>query len=158
MEAMIASTVLAVAVVGISGLLSSSYAQSTGQDARATALLLARQLMEEISAHPVALAGGAPSKPGWNSGENDRRKYDTVDDYNGYTDQSNGLKSLADRSISIGEGKVFTRSVFVTSGVRPSGHTVAPGGDFMVVRVTVSAPDVKPVVITRFFANVGLAR
>lgn len=158
MEAMIASTVLAVAVVGISGLLSSSYAQSSRQEQSAITLSLARQLMEEIRARPLALPDGSASLPGWSSGVTDHRLYDTVDDYNGYTDQSNALTTLAGLSVNIGGGEIFTRSVSVTSGVRPTGHTVAPSGDFAVVRVTVTSPRGQSVTISQFLTKVNVER
>src|SRR5215207_5072256 len=90
-ESLIASVVLAAAVVGIAGTLAASYQQDTVRGNITTAINLAQQLMEEIAARPLELTSGATNKPGWSSGQTDRRQYDTIDDYNGYTDFSSSI-------------------------------------------------------------------
>ena len=157
MEAMAATTILSLAVVGISNVMTVSYGQMTGQDSQSTALALARQLMEEISARPLVLPTGAGSNPGWASGVHDRRLYDTIDDYNGYTDSSNSLTTLAGRSVSIGGGTNYTRSVSVASGIRPVGHTVAPAADFVAVTVTVIGGG-RTVTLSEFVTATVIAR
>lgn len=157
MEAMAATTILSLAVVGISNVMTVSYGQMTGQESQATALALARQLMEEISARPLALPTETASNPGWSSGIRDRRLYDTVDDYNGYTDSSNSLTTLAGRSVTIGGTTTYTRSVAIATGVRPLNHTVAPASDFVAVTVTVTGGG-HTVNLSEFMAATTIAR
>jgi hypothetical protein len=88
----------------------------------------------------------------------DRRLYDSIDDYNGYSDSSNALTTLAGRSISIGGSETFTRAVSVTSGVRPVGHTVAPAGDFAVVKVTVTGSGGSSVTLSQLMMRTTYTR
>src|SRR6266480_2651488 len=91
-EALIASVVLAASVIGISSVISASYQNSSGYGNSATALGLAQELMEEISSKPTVLASGVTNQPGWPI-QTDRTQYDTVDDYNGYSDISSSIKT-----------------------------------------------------------------
>src|SRR5882757_4614392 len=80
-EAMIAVFVLAVGTCGIAQLLGSSAQQAEAMRIHATELELAKQLMDEIAAHPVNDWSGNISL-GHETGET-RATYDQVDDYNG---------------------------------------------------------------------------
>ncbi len=85
MEALLASTMLA---MGASAVLLpfSVGAQSETEDARRTfALYLGRELMEEIISKPFDdPAGGGGLGP--DGGESSRALFDNIDDYNGYED------------------------------------------------------------------------
>src|SRR5436190_20655919 len=93
-ESLTASVVLAAAVVGIAGSLSASYQQSAVHGDSAIALDLARELMEEVSAKPFDPATGATNAAGWPS-VTDRTLYDTIDDYNGYSDSGATIKMFS---------------------------------------------------------------
>ena len=62
-ESLIATVILAIAVVGIAGTLAATYQQSKEQTSSAEATQLARQLMEEISAKPFALPATRSPSP-----------------------------------------------------------------------------------------------
>jgi Tfp pilus assembly major pilin PilA len=137
-EAMIASVVLAICAVGIASVLGASYQQSAVRGNMGTAMSLAQQLMEEISGKPLD-APASPDKPGWSSGVTDRRLYDTVDDFNGYTDVGSAIQTSDGTPVDLGDGGSYTRIVSVQSNAKPSG---LPGNaaDFVLVTVTVKMP------------------
>jgi prepilin-type N-terminal cleavage/methylation domain-containing protein len=156
-ESLIASVVLAVAVVGISGTLASSYQQSKDQVSSAEATQLARQLMEEISGKPFEVPqGSANNAVGWSGGNRNRATYDDVQDYHGFTDTSTSITTLGGATQSFGTAGPYTRSVTVTAGPVPVGHT-APAADFKRVTVTVTRPRGTPVVISKYFTRATLA-
>jgi prepilin-type N-terminal cleavage/methylation domain-containing protein len=152
-ESLTASVVLAIAVVGISTSLSASYQQSAVQEDSATALDLARELMEEVSAKPFEVTGTNAS--GWPT-VTDRTLYDTIDDYNGYTDNSSTIKMYSGTTIDVGNGGAFTRSVSVTNTV-PTGLT-GTASDFAVVTVTVKTPHADAVTLTQLCMKSTLVR
>jgi len=140
-ESLIASVVLAIAIVAISGTLAASYQQNTTRGNTTTAINLAQQLMEEIAAKPIALPADQVNKPGWPQGQTDRRLYDTVDDYNGYADFSSSIQAADGTTVNLSNGSngSFQRSVTVQSGAVPAGLT-GPPADFVMVTVTVKMP------------------
>jgi Tfp pilus assembly protein PilV len=89
-ESLIASVVLAIAVVGVATTIAASHQQSRQLQIQAATVAAARQLMEEIAAKPLV---DSDPTPGWPV-VTDRSLYDTVADYSGYTDAS-PLQSLA---------------------------------------------------------------
>src|SRR6478672_4443816 len=99
---MIASVVLAAAVIGIGGLLAASYQQTAVRGDTSSGLTMAQQLMEEIASKPLD-PPSLPNKPGWSAGQTDRTQYDTIDDYNGYTDLSSSLAMRDGNSIQMGK-------------------------------------------------------
>ncbi|MGB7161415.1 MAG: prepilin-type N-terminal cleavage/methylation domain-containing protein [Tepidisphaeraceae bacterium] len=154
-ESLIASVVLAVAVVGVAGTLAASYQQSRDQVAVAEATAFARQMLEEISARPVVVVAPNPTaNAGWTSGNTNRATYDDVDDYNGYTDVSTSVKTLAGATQSIGTMGPYTRTVSV-AGVVPAGHTTS---DLKLVQVTVTRPTGPPVVLAKVFTRAVVAQ
>jgi len=156
-ESLIASVVLAVAVVGIAGTIAASYQQSKDQVSVAEATQLARQLIEEISARPFEVpAGSASNAVGWSGGNANRSLYDDVSDYDGYTDDSTAIAIPGGGTRSFGTAGPYTRSVSVTSGPVPQGHT-APAVDFKHVKVTVTRPRGPAITISKVFARANLA-
>ena len=138
-ESLIASVVLAIAIVAISGTLAASYQQNAIRDHTTTALTLAQQLMEEIAAKPISLPSGQTNKPGWQQGQTDRRHYDTIDDYNGYADFSSAIQAADGSTVNLSDDGSYQRSVKVQSGAVPAGLT-GPPEDFVMVTVTVKMP------------------
>jgi Tfp pilus assembly protein PilV len=148
---------MAVAVVGIAGTLAASYQQDTVRGNTTTALNLAQQLMEEIAAKPIELASGVTNKPGWSSGQTDRRLYDTIDDYNGYTDFSGSIQTASGTTLNLSDGGSYERSVTVTSNALPSGLT-GPSSDFVLVTVTVTMPHNQSTSVSQVFTRVTYYR
>jgi hypothetical protein len=80
---MIASCVLAIAVIGVAGALAASYQASQFAQSSQITVSYARQLCEEIASVPFSVSGS--NNPGWPANTN-RLAYDTVDDFDGYSD------------------------------------------------------------------------
>jgi prepilin-type N-terminal cleavage/methylation domain-containing protein len=83
-ESLIASVVLAIAVVGVVTTITASHQQAAASQSDSQAVALARQLMEEIASKPL-LAPAADPTPGWPT-ETNRANYDSVNDYANYQD------------------------------------------------------------------------
>jgi Tfp pilus assembly protein PilV len=171
-EALMASAVLAIAVIAIGTSLSTSVGQSAVVEQDSTSLLLARQLMEEIAAKPfvdpttgtvttnatalanaAALAATAGSSP-----TPVRASYNDVGDYHGYTDTvdaSHPATSLQGKTAAVTNNRKYTRSVTVEFRSTPNGSAVT-SGDLAVITVTVKSPSGRSVVITRVATNTTL--
>ena len=152
---MIASVVLAASVIGISATLSASYKQTSVRGNQSTALALAQQLMEEISCRPLSVSGS--DQPGWSGGQTNRANYDSVDDYNGYTDVSSAIAARDGSTYDLGDGGSYTRAVAVTSNALPSGLT-GTASDFMLVTITVQMPHSQSVSISQLFTKANVSR
>ncbi len=139
MEAMIASVVLAVAAAGIVDLLLSAQQQQRALQENATAVLLARQLMEKIARYPFGTATGSPIT--------------CANQFNGYSDSTSAITTLSGQSISPGGDGVYTRSVAITPAPIPAGCP-APASDLQLVTVTVTTPSKQTVSLSRMLTNV----
>lgn len=157
-ESLIASVVLALGVVGLSGTLAGSYQQTTALRQTATAVALGRQLLEEIAAKPLAdpTTGSTATGPG--PGETSRALFDNVGDYDRYTDASTAMPTLAGGSVDATGGEVYTRQVSVSLGASPTGDSTSPGTDFALVTVTVTTPAGQTVWLSRVVANSTFTR
>ncbi len=150
-EALIASVVLAVCVMGVAATLAASSQQTQVMDESSIATMLGRQLMEEIASKPFPISG-VTTNPGWPT-SSDRSTYDDAADYDGYTDQT-PITTLSGQQID--PGGTYTRSVAVTRRVNPSD---TPGvGNFALVTVTVTEPCGKQAALSRLMANVTQSR
>ena len=158
-ESLIASVVLAIAIVAISGTLAASYQQNTTRGNTTTAINLAQQLMEEITAKPIALPPDQVNKPGWPQGQTDRRLYDTVDDYHGYADFSGSVQAADGTTVNLSNcsNGSFQRRVTVQSGAVPAGLT-GPPADFVMVTVTVTMPQNQNVSVSQLVTRVTRLR
>ena len=155
---MLASAVLAIAVVGISSVLAASYQQSSVRGNTGTALSLAQQLMEEISSKPLD-PPTSQNQPGWSTGHTDKSQYDTVDDYDGYTDFSSGIQTADGSTVDMGDGGSYTRVVSVTPNARPAGvPATAPQSDFVLVTVTVKMPHHQQISLSQLMTRATLTR
>jgi len=153
---MIASVVLAVAVIGISWTLAASYQQSEVRGNKTTALSLAQQLMEEIASKPMDPPSSG-DHAGWSAGVTNRSLYDTIDDYNGYSDVSSALPMGDATTIDAGDGGAYTRTVTVTSNALPSGLT-GTSSDFLLVTVTISMPQHQSMSLSQLFTRAAILR
>jgi Tfp pilus assembly protein PilV len=153
-EGLMASVVLAAAVIGIAGSLGAAYKQNSATEDSCVALDLARELMEEVSAKPFDTTG--TNAAGWPT-VSDRKLYDTIDDYNGYHDSSDAIPMWNGTNIDAGNGTVFTRAVSITSNARPTGLT-GTTSDFVLVTVTVTAPSGQTYSISQLCTRFTVAR
>jgi prepilin-type N-terminal cleavage/methylation domain-containing protein len=172
-ESLIASVVLAIAVVAVSGSILASQSQNTTQFEDTMALNLARELMEEIAAVPLSTADASS----WPS-VTDRTQYDRVNDFNGYSDivkiplrlsSSNvsGSVSLSSARPSVTvvtsgsptlSAEQYRRTVSISYPTTPvSGATVA-AGDFAIVTVTVQSANGNAVTLPRLFTRTTVKR
>jgi Tfp pilus assembly protein PilV len=151
-EALIASVVLAISVVGIAAALACSSQQSLATDETAVTTALGKQLLEEIAAKPFPIAG-VTTNPGWSAGNRDRSTYDDAADYNGYTDTT-PITTLAGATIN--PGGPYARSVAFVQRVNPSD---TPGnGDFGLITVSVTGPSGTTTLFSRIVTNVNTVR
>jgi hypothetical protein len=148
---MMASTLLAIAVVGIAGPLGAACEQSRMGDERGAALVLARELMEEIVAKPLC-DGGSTCHLGPESGETDRSKFDSADDYHLYHDTTTELKDLANQTLAYPASQVYSRDVTVEYRTSLNGSSTT-AGDFGLVTVKVTTPHKQVVQIWRLMTR-----
>jgi hypothetical protein len=153
---MMAATLLAIAVVGIAGPLGAAAEQNRQGQERGAALVLARELMEEIVARPLC-DGGTTCHLGPESNECDRTQYDSADDYNGYSDTTKELKNYSNKSIPFDRANLYTRKVTVAYRTSPSGASTT-SGDYGMVTVSVTTPHNQVVQIWRLLTKETLTR
>ena len=146
-ESLIASVVLAIAVVGVAGTIAASHQQTAALEEDSIAVAAARQLMEEIAAKPLA---AADATPGWSLGQKDRALYDTIGDYHGL-DETSPVATLEGVKMTIGS-RTFVRRVTVTYPTSVFGTTVA-AGEFAQIEVTVKGPVGRAVTLKRLVAR-----
>lgn len=157
LEAMIASMILALATVAVLGPVMASHQQAEEIDEGSQALVLAQQLMEEITAKPFADPTDGNTVMGPEMDETDRSLFDNVDDYNGYRDRSRSLQARSGANVGDAAGGAYERSVNVEYRLSPAGGVVV-SGDFALVTVTVTSPDRAPVRVYKLVARVPLKR
>lgn len=151
-EALIASVVLALSVVGIADALACSSQQAITTNQAAITTALGKQLLEEIASKPFPIPG-VTTNPGWSQGNHNRATYDDAADYNGYTDQT-PITTLSGASID--PGGLYTRSVAYVQRINPSAN---PGnGDFALITVMVTDPTGAATAFSRLISNVTLTR
>lgn len=150
-ESLLAAVVLAIAVIAVSATLSASQAHVNAIENGSRAASLARQLMEEIAAKPFVAVDATPGWPGVTS----RASYDTVNDYDGYTDTT--PLPMLDGEPSGAGGAGFTRSVTFHYPATLFG-TTPHAGDFVIVDVAVRDPSGVACTLRRLFAQVDLDR
>lgn len=151
-EALIASVLLCVLVVGIAGTLAASSNAAMVASESATATMLARQLIEEIAGKAFPQAG-VTTAPGWSAGTQSRSGYDDAADYDGYTDTT-PVSTLGGGTVSVSGS--YTRTVSFTQRTGVSGPS--GGGDFGLVTVTVTTPSGATVQVSRLMTNVIRSR
>lgn len=148
LEALIASVILAILVLGVFGSLSAAYQQNASVRADATAILLARQLADEIVSKPFDSTLGAAPAP--------RSGYTNVSNYDGYSDTSTSMPLLAGGSLDVTGSDTYSRSVSVTKGVEPSINAAGPADAFAIVTITVTCPNGQIISIPELVANYSL--
>jgi Tfp pilus assembly protein PilV len=140
-EALIASVVLAIAALSIATALSACAQQSTAFDSDATALSLARELIEAVAARPFDPPGSG-DQPGWGAGSQTCDNYDDISDFAGYTDTV-----AADQASSDGRtahSVSYHRTTTIGYRATPTGAdqaSVSPSTGFAMVTVTVQPAD-----------------
>lgn len=149
-ESLIASVVLAIAVVGVAGTLAASHAQAAVTEETARATALCRQLVEEIAARPLV---ASDVTAGW-PGQTDRASYDSIADYSGYT-ETNPPLMLGGASTGVAEG--FSRCVTLTYPTTLFGQTVT-AGDWVLISVTTRDDSGRSVTLNRLVAATTLIR
>lgn len=150
-EALCSSVVLAIAAIGMSGLLSASSHHAAAMRQNAMAIQLARELLEEIASKPFAESDGTNSI-GPDSGENSREKYSCADDYNAYSDSTANLRMLNGTTLNLSNGEVYVRRVSMEFRNSPGGAAVT-SGDFALVSVNVVCPDGSQITLSRLISR-----
>ena len=152
-ESLIATVVLAIAVVGIAGAVGASFKQTSALDNDSAAISVARALVEEVASKPYA-ASVASSKA--SAGNFDRSTYTSVADYHGYHDTS-PFTTLGGQTLDVGSG--YSRSVTYTVPASVTvGSTTTALNDFGRITVTVTSPSGRDVTVSRLISNVTFSR
>jgi prepilin-type N-terminal cleavage/methylation domain-containing protein len=152
-ESLIASVVLAIAVVGIAGAVGASYKQTGALDNDSVAIAMARALLEEAASKPFANST-ASSKA--SAGNFDRSTYTSIADYHGYHDTS-PFTTLGGQTLDVGAG--YSRSVTYTVPASVTvGSTTTSLSDFGRITVTVSSTTGRDVTLSRLISNVTFNR
>ncbi len=151
-ESMIASVVLAAAVVGIASLLTASAHQAMSHEETAMATALGRQLLEEIAAKPMMDPDDYTMTPGPESGEMGRADFDNVDDYHGLSETGDSISLLGGGVLGVTSGG-YTRAVTVEYRASPNG-AAGEGDDFALVTVRVTTPSKKTFTLSRLVGNI----
>jgi hypothetical protein len=148
-----AATVLAVAVVGVVGPITASYAQSRFAQRTGDANLLARQLLDEITAKPLVDPADGNTSPGPETGEVNRQDFNNADDYDRYADTTSTMNCMSGNSVAwTGNNIVYQRNVTVQYRAVPDGPP-SPGGSYALVTVTVTSPNGETVKLQRLMAD-----
>ena len=146
-----ASTLLAIAVVGIALPLTAAHQQAAAVRDQNSALILARELMEEIASKPLG-DGSSSGTLGPEPGESSRAQFDSADDYHQYADDTRQMKDLSGDALPFTAGVQFTRSVTVEYRTSPAGPP-APTGDYALVTVRIRAQSGQEVKIARLMTR-----
>ena len=146
-----ASTLLAIAVIGIALPLSAAHQNAALVRDQNTALLLARQLMEEIASKPLADKSDT-GRLGPEAGESARPQFDSADDYDTYQDDTRQMKDSSGAFLPFSPGVYFTRHVSVEYRNSPAGAPVTTG-DYALVTVRVRSQSGQEVKVARLMAK-----
>lgn len=101
-----------------------------------TAVSLGQALMEEILARPFADPDDGSVTPGPESGESTCNLFDNIDDFNGYTEASTGIKNFKNAGVTAASVTGFWRTATV-SYVTFSGLNQQAGDTNSLVRIEV---------------------
>ena len=152
-ESLIAAVILAIATVGLCGMMAAASGQSSNTAESAVSMQLACALMEEIHSKPfdppfvaVSVVVGSP-KPA-------RAFYDNVADYAGLV-ESSPFKDLGGNAIALDVPGTFRRSVTYTCPYLPraAAQPASASSAIACVTVTVVGPSGKSVVLSRLFTD-----
>src|SRR5687767_200796 len=112
-ECMIATTLLAAAIIAIATTLAVAHQQAAPRPTAA----LAEPLMEEIAARPFAKGGDQPPAV-----PTDLATYDTIDDFDGYADQTSAVPTSGGLRLDLtgGLGIGYTRTVRIDRAAAPA--------------------------------------
>jgi prepilin-type N-terminal cleavage/methylation domain-containing protein len=152
-ESLIATVVLAIAVVGIAGAIGASYKQTTALDTDAASISIARALLEEACAKPFAASTSASKA---SAGNFDRSTYTDIADYHGYHDQS-PFTTLGGETVDVGEGYTRTVTYTVPASVTVGASTVTLS-DFGRITVSVHSSTGRDITLSRLVSNVTYTR
>lgn len=150
-ESLLASVILAAAVIAIATALNSAYANTARVDDDAAAVSLARQMMQQLASLPY---------------RNATAERDSVIEYDGFADSFSPTgTSRTGASVSTGSGRAYERSVsvrfravppvvFVNSAATELGAS-AVETDLAIVTVSVTTPGGRIVELTQLFSDVA---
>lgn len=166
-ESLMAAIVLAVSVLAVGGVLAAAGQQAGDSQEKLTAIGLARELMEEIAAKPLADPLTGDVGPGSEASGSTRVGYNNIGDYAGYTDRTDALKDRQGNALPFYAG-IYTRAVTVTwyslSSAAPGSPitwtlaSASAPANAALVTVTVTPPSGQSISISRLATATALAR
>lgn len=152
-EGLLASIVLAVAVLGIVMSLSASYQASKNLQEAGIATSLSRQLLEEIASRPYLDPTTQLIAP---AGNGNRASYTSLGQYQNYTDQSDSITMLNGTSVPATASGIYTRTISIDWRDDPDGTSPAANNDMALVTVTITAPSGRVFTISKLFTAAAL--
>jgi Tfp pilus assembly protein PilV len=166
-ESLTASVILSISVLGVCTAIVAAQRQVDLQEEDTTAIVLARQIIEEAAALPLT---ASDATAGWPSVTNSAN-YDTIRDFDGYTDtvtvpirrtqtlSDAGTFSTAAPSVTAVTGSIptltkqqYLRQVSVTLPNTIFGTAIS-SGDFAVITVTVTSEGGNGTMLSRVVAR-----
>jgi Tfp pilus assembly protein PilV len=157
-EAVLASVVLAFSVIAVSGSLTASNTQNQIQQQTATAVVLGRELLEEIASAPLTNPATGTTAVATAVTSGNRANFGYVGAYNGYTDNGASMPEINGAVLNVTGGQTYTRSVTVTLGAKPANDNGSPSTDFALVTVKVTTPLGRTVSMQRVLCNYPFSR
>jgi len=147
-----AAAILSASVTAVMGPIWASYRQTQVMQQSTAAASLARQLLDEIIAKPLADPTTGDISHGPDATQLTRGQYKLVGDYNGYSDTTSVLTELDGSAVTWNSGGIYTRTVKIAYRATPAGSEAA-SGDFALVTVSVKAPGGDVVTAQRLVSN-----
>ncbi|MDP9175453.1 MAG: prepilin-type N-terminal cleavage/methylation domain-containing protein [Planctomycetota bacterium] len=153
LEGLAASVVLAILVIGVFGSLDVAYQQAQIVRVNGAAVMLARQLGDEITSKPFSDPITGATALGPDAGMTGRSMFTHVTNYDGYNDSSLALPLLGGGSIDATGSDPYWRQCSVVAGASPSIDALSPSSDFGIASVVVTGPGGQSVTISKFVAR-----
>lgn len=147
-----AATVLAIVTASSALPFSAGVIQANCAARLEQATAYGQALMEEILGRPFFPPGNRTPTPGPESGETSRDLYDSMDDFDGYTEAATGLRDYQNQPISDSTATGLYRTVSVQY-ISFTGQTAGDTNSFMRVIVRVWDGNANLVTLTRIAAR-----
>ena len=147
-EALMAATVLTIVTASAALPFAAGVNQANAASRLEQATAYGQALMEEILGRPFYPPGNRTPTPGPDSGETSRDLYDSIDDFDGYTESSTGLRDYQNQPITDSTASGLYRTVSVQY-ISFTGQTTNDTNSFMRVIVRVWDGNANLVTLTR---------
>lgn len=125
-EALLAATVLAIVAASATLPFAAGVQNTVEAGNLERAVELGESMMEEVLARPFFAVGQTTPTPGPDSGETDRSKYNSIDDFNNFAETQGDVRDYRNQTMPTASADGYRRSVtveFVTFTNQATGDT-----------------------------------